>query len=162
MAIPYSGGNYTFSSAYLGAFADLENDYNLPISSNPLSTFEKTQLNNSLSLAQATGDKKWERVIQYVLKYGGAVVGILASAGILKNKNLESVITGDINSDKADEFAQIGKDYTNRNANDGSGSGSGSIKVLGIEINATTLLIAIVILILLYNMFQQSNNNKKK
>lgn len=132
--------------------------FNLPVSITPLSIPQTTQLKQAVQTAQATGDKKWEQIAGYVLKYGGAVLGILADKGIIKNKNIQAVADGEIDGDKYDELLAKGKAAVERNAND---SNPNTIKFFGIELTPINLIILIVAIVLLYKAFTTESNNKK-
>lgn len=160
MAIPYSSSNSIVSNTdYYKAFSNLGATYNLPIS-DPFTGFQKSQLETSLSVAKSTGDKKWEQIVGYVLKYGGAALGILASTGIIKNKNVDSVINGEYDGDKASDLDALGKAYINRNANDNPTPTPQTIKVFGIELTPINLIILVVAIILIYNQFSSPKSKK--
>ncbi len=83
MAIPYSYGGLGFGN-------------NLGLtSSSPFVLDFKTPLLTAQTTAIESGNKNWQKILEGVLKYGGAVVGILVSSGVIKNRNVESLTSGD-------------------------------------------------------------------
>lgn len=159
MAIPYSYGSSLISNtSYYSAFANLGTTYNLPVSGDDFSSTDKKQLETALATAQATGDKWWEKAINFALKYGPQVLGILATTGVIKNKNLNNLVVGDVDADKAADFDSIGKAY-NRNAN-GDPETPQTIKIFGIELTPINLIILVVAIILIYNQFTGSKSKK--
>lgn len=68
----------------------LEND-------DPFSQAVTASLTQAQTKVGAAGDSNWQSIIGSILKYGGQVVGILATAGVIKNKNLSTITSGNYN-----------------------------------------------------------------
>lgn len=158
MEIPYSYSNSLFSNTdYYAAFSNLGTTYNLPVSGDGFSSTDKKQLETALATAQATGDKWWEKALNFALKYGPQVLGVLATTGVIKNKNLNNLVVGDVDADKAADLDSIGQGYAKRNANDNP---TQTIKVFGIELTPINLIILVVAIILIYNQFSSPKSKK--
>lgn len=134
--------------------------FNLPVNIQPLTITQTKQLEKAVQTAQSTGDKKWEQVANYVLKYGGAVLGILVNTGVIKSKNVDAVAQGEIDAAAYDGLIAKGKAYNDRSANDGSGGTPNTIKVFGVELTPMNLIILIVAIVLLYKVFVPSESKK--
>lgn len=74
-------------------------DYGLD-NDDPFSNAVQASLTKAKNTASTKGDKNWENVIGSILKYGGQVVTILSSAGVIKNKNLSTITSADYNKDQ--------------------------------------------------------------
>lgn len=133
-------------------------DFNLPISFKPLTISEKTQLETAKNTAKVTGDINWEKTADFVLKYGTQVLGVLSAIGVIKNKNIQSVANGEIDSEKFDELVAKGRSYNGS----GTPDSNNTVKVFGIELTPINLIILIVAIVFLYKTFVADSGTKRK
>ncbi len=55
----------------------------------------QTALVDAKTTATGKNDKNWTNVLDLILKYGGGVLTVLTTAGVIKNKNLNTVTSAD-------------------------------------------------------------------
>lgn len=132
---------------------------NLPVSSNQLTGLQQTQLNKSLQVAKSTGDKKWQTIIEYGLTYGGQVLAILSATGVIKNKNFQSIIDGEIDETAYDELVSKGRTYS-ANYKEGEDPNNNKFKIFGVEITPINVIIIIVLLVILYRSFVKEGKKR--
>lgn len=54
-----------------------------------------TALTAAKTEAAAKNDKNWQNVLDAILKYGGGILTVLTTSGVIKNKNLTTVTSAD-------------------------------------------------------------------
>lgn len=120
-------------------------DYSGIVNDDPFSQAVQASLVTAKTKAAST-DKNWENVIGSILKYGGQVVDILAKAGVVGNKNLSTITSGNYNQAQLQALMALNGGTLDKNPNElilPTGSRS------SIDLSNPIVLIAIVAILFL-------------
>ncbi len=125
--------------------------------SNGLTNTQKSDIKTTYEAAKTGGDKKLEKIMSNVFKYGKAALDILIGTGVIRNANYP-IRASNIDSSKYDETATQVQQKATSSTSSGSANTPSNSTYFGIDFSSPIVWIIIVaIVVLIFSL----NSNKQ-